>query len=407
MNDRFEIPARLRLTSLVLMGIGLLSLIIGAITLLGSSGDLAVYDKSRFWIVLMHNSIYFLLISLASVFIMAAASLAQGAWLVAYRRVTEAIGANVWLFGLIAGIILMLVAFTFTVDGHNPIYHWMTPGDDKILHGKRPFLNPGMFVGFTVVTIALWAYFGRKFRSMSLAQQNAPRNSTKIYWRTVTISGLFMVVFALTQMSTTPWMWIMSIEAHWFSTMFSWYNFASAFVAGMSMVLLWVVYLKNQGNLVLVTNEHMHDLGKYQFAFSIFWTYLWFAQYMLIWYGNIPEETTYFIIRQHGPYALLWYSTIIINFLAPILILMSRPSKRNYFTLSFMAMLIIFGHWLDFYIMMYPSPLGAHWHLSWYELGIFAGFIGIMMFAVSRTLASASLVTANDPMLKEAIVHQS
>ncbi|MBF6629182.1 MAG: quinol:cytochrome C oxidoreductase, partial [Proteiniphilum sp.] len=190
-------------------------------------------------------------------------------------------------------------------------------------------------------------------------------------------------------------------------TMFSWYTFASAFVAGMAVILLWVVYLKNQGNLVLVTNEHMHDLGKYQFAFSIFWTYLWFAQYMLIWYGNIPEETIYFQIRQYGPYSLIWYSVIIINFVAPILILMSRPSKRNYFTVTFMAMLIIFGHWLDFYIMMYPGPLGEHWHLGWYELGIMAGFIGLLIFAVSRTLASSSLVTANDPLLKEAIIHQS
>lgn len=407
MNDRFEIPARLRLTSLVLMGIGLLALIIGAITLLGSSGELAVYDKSRFWVVLMHNSVYFLLISLASVFIMAAASMAQGAWLVTYRRVPEAIGANVWVFGLIAGIILMLVSFAFNVDGHNPIYHWVHPGDDEVLIGKKPFLNTGMYAGFTIVTIALWSYFGLKFRRMSLAQENAPRNSTKIYWRMVTISALFMVVFALTQMSTTPWVWIMSIDAHWFSTMFSWYTFASAFVSGMAVILLWVIYLKNQGNLVLVTNEHIHDLGKYQFAFAIFWTYLWFAQYMLIWYGNIPEETIYFQVRQYGPYSVIWYSVIIINFVAPILILMSRPSKRNYFTITFMAMLVIFGHWLDFYIMMYPGPLGQHWHLSWYELGIMAGFIGLMMFVVSRTLASSSLVPANDPLLKESIIHTS
>lgn len=407
MNDRFEIPARLRLTSLVLMGVGLLALIIGAITLLGSSGDLAVYDKSRFWLVLMHNSVYFLLISLASVFIMAAASMAQGAWLTAYRRVPEAIGANVWIFGVIAGVILMVVAFVYNVDGHNPIYHWVHPHGDEVLEGKKGFLNTGMFAGFTIVTIALWSYFGRKFRAMSLAQEKAPRHSTKIYWRMVTISALFMVVFALTQMSTTPWMWIMSIDAHWFSTMFSWYTFSSAFVAGMAVILLWVVYLKNQGNLVLVTNEHMHDLGKYQFAFSIFWTYLWFAQYMLIWYGNIPEETIYFQIRQYGPYSVIWYSVIIINFLAPILILMSRPSKRNYFTITFMAMFIIFGHWLDFYIMMYPGPLAEHWHLGWYELGVMAGFIGLMMFVVSRTLASASLVTANDPLLKEAIIHTS
>jgi hypothetical protein len=143
-------------------------------------------------------------------------------------------------------------------------------------------------------------------------------------------SALFLVVFALTMMSTTPWLWIMSIDAHWYSTLFSWYVFASSLVGGMSMILLWVVYLKNNGNLGLVNKEHIHDLGKFMFAISVFWTYLWFAQYMLIWYANIPEETTYFITRQHGPYSILFYGGFIINFCMPLIILMSRPSKRNY-----------------------------------------------------------------------------
>jgi len=406
MNERFEIPARLKTTSLVLMIIGLLVLGIGAFTLLNGAGATEL-SKTRFWIVLLHNSVFFLLMTVACVFIQAAASLAQGGWIVAYRRIPEAIGANVWIFGMITILILFLIAYTFKIDGHNPIYHWMTPHGDKILEGKSGFLNPGMFAGFTIVTIGLWAFFGRKFRAMSLAQESAPKNSTKIYWNTVKWSAAFLLVYALTQMSTTPWMWIMSIDAHWYSTMFSWYTFASAFVSGMSLILLWVVYLKNQGNLELVNKEHVHDLGKLMFAFSIFWTYVWFAQYMLIWYSNIPEETTYFKIRQQGPYSMIWYSVFIINFIMPILILMSRPSKRNYFTVTFMAMTIIFGHWLDFYIMTMPGPLGADWHLGWYELGIFVGFIGLIMFTVSRTLASASLVPQNNVLLKEAVLHQS
>ncbi|WP_276132693.1 quinol:cytochrome C oxidoreductase [Polluticoccus soli] len=403
MNERFEIPARMRNTGLGLMLFGLLVLIIGAFTLLG--GDHS--DKTRFWIVLLHNSVFFLLVTVASIFIQAAASLAQGAWIVAYKRVPEAIGANVWVFGLIAMIVMFIIAFGVNIDGHNPIYHWVHPGDDKILQGKSSFLNAGMFVGFTVVTVALWSFFGFKFRSLSLQQEGAPKNSTKIYWATAVWGALFLLVYALTQMSIAPWLWIMSIDAHWYSTMFSWYTFASAFVSGLSVILLFVIALKNQGNLQLVNKEHVHDLGKLMFAFSIFWTYVWFAQYMLIWYGNIPEETTYFKIRQQGPYGMIWYSVFIINFVMPILILMSRPSKRNYFTVCFMALAIIFGHWLDFYIMTMPGPLGEHWHLSWYEIGIFAGFVGILIFTVSRTLASASLVPNNHPLLKEAILHQS
>lgn len=403
MNERFELPARLKTTSLVLMAVGVLVLIIGGITMLG--GD--HHAQTRFWIVLLQNSVFFLMMVTASVFIQAAASLAQGGWIVAYKRVPEAIGASVWVFGVIAAIVLLFIAFGLDIDGHNPIYHWVHPEGDEILESKSAFLNKGMFAGFTIVTIALWSYFGIKFRSLSLAQEKAPKNSTKIYWTMFKWSAGFLFVYALTQMSTTPWMWIMSIDAHWFSTMFSWYTFASAFVSGMGIILLFVLTLKNHGYLEMVNKEHTHDLGKFLFAFSVFWTYVWFAQYMLIWYGNIPEETIYYKIRQQGPYGLIWYSVFIINFIMPIIILMSRPSKRNYFTVTFMAMAIIFGHWLDFYIMTMPGPLGEHWSLSWYELGIFAGFAGLLMFVVYNKLTKASLVPANHPLLKETILHES
>lgn len=411
MNERFEIPARLRNTSLVLILAGLFTLVLGAITLLNSSNpnhEIMHADKTRFWIVLLQNSVFFLLISVVSVFVQAAASLAHGGWIVAYKRVPEAIGANVWVFGLIATVVLFCIVFLFNIDGHNPIYHWVHPDPkDEVIKGKSAFLNPTMYALFTLLTISAWSFFGQKFRSLSLQQEQAPRNSTKIYWKAINWSAGFLFVYALTQMSTTPWLWIMSIDAHWYSTMFSWYTFASAFVSGMSLILLWVVYLKNQGYLEIVSKEHMHDLGKFMFAFSIFWTYVWFAQYMLIWYANIPEETTYFKMRQEGPYSLIWFSVFIINFIMPILILMSRPSKRNYFTVTFMALIIIFGHWLDFYVMTMPGPLQEHWHLSWYELGIFAGFIGVMMFAVSKSLSKHGLVPMNHPLLKETLIHVS
>jgi hypothetical protein len=405
MNDRFEIPARLRNTSLILIAVGVLALIGGIACLLMGHNDV---ERARFWAVLLHDSVFFTLITTVSIFVMAAASLAQGGWIVAYRRVTEAIGANVWIFATIAGVIMFLIVFTFRdAHGHNTIYEWVTPGKDKILLGKKAFLNPGMFVGFTIVAFALWGYFGRYFRAMSIAQESAPKNDPKIYWKVFRMSGVFLFVYALTQMSTGPWLWIMSVQPHWYSTLFSWYTFASAFVSGMSLILLWVVYLKNQGNLELVTKDHIHDLGKFMFAFSIFWTYLWFAQYMLIWYANIPDETQYFKLRQQGPYSVIFYANFIINFCMPIIILMATPSKRNYFTVTFMAMIIIFGHWLDFFQMIMPGPLGEHWHINWYEIGIFMGFAGILIFTVSRTLAKTSLVTNNHLLLKETIVHIS
>lgn len=175
----------------------------------------------------------------------------------------------------------------------------------------------------------------------------------------------------------------------------------------MSLILLWVVYLKNQGNLELVSKEHVHDLGKFMFAFSIFWTYVWFDQYMLIWYANEPEETIFFKIRQQGPYSMIFYANIIINFVMPILILMTAPSKRNYFTVTFMAMTLLFGHWLDFFQIVMPNPMKDQWHINWYEIGILAGFIGTLMFVVSKTLAKSSLVPVNNVLLKEAVIHRT
>jgi hypothetical protein len=283
----------------------------------------------------------------------------------------------------------------------------MTPGNDEIINGKSPFLNGPMFAAFTIAAIGLWSWFGFKFRALSLQQDAAPRNSTKLYWRNVTFSGLFLILYGLTQMSTTPWLWVMSIDVHWYSTMFSWYSFASAFVTGMAVILMWVVYLKNQGYMEIVTKEHIHDLGKLMFAFSIFWTYVWFAQFMLIWYANIPEETTYFKIRMQGPYSVIWFAVLVICFVMPILILMSRPSKRNYFTVTFMAMMIFFGHYLDFYQMIYPGSIAEHWSLNWYEVGILCGFIGLMMYTGATSLAKHPLVPSNNPLLKETILHVS
>lgn len=420
MNERFVIPARLRTTSIALILVGIITIIAGAIVLLGSKDPVtADFDKIRFWDSLLHNSVFFLTICAASIFILAATSLAQGGWIVAYRRVPEAIGSNVWIFGIIALVVMFSIAFGFRLHGHhgeyNPIYKWMTPDNidphtgkvDGIIKGKSNFLNGKMFVVFSICAIGLWSFFGLKFRAISLAQDAAPKNSTKIYWKNITFAAMFLLVYALTQMSTTPWLWIMSIDTHWYSTMFSWYSFASSFVTGMGLILMWVVYLKNQGHLALVGKEHVHDLGKLMFAFSIFWTYTWFSQFMLIWYSNIPEETTYFKIRMQGPYSIIWFSVFILSFIAPILILMSRPSKRNYFTLTFMAMIIFFAHWLDFFQMITPGTLLQNWHLNWYEVGVACGFIGTLMLSVGTSLSKHPLVPSNNPLLKEAIIHVS
>ncbi|MBL7766729.1 MAG: quinol:cytochrome C oxidoreductase [Chitinophagaceae bacterium] len=403
LNQEFKVPAKLKTTSLVLLAIGIITLLAGAGLLLFSHDQMS---QNRFWAVLLQNSIFFLLICLASVFILSATTLAQGGWIVAFRRIPEAIGSIVWILGLICGAVLLTLVWT---DNHH-IYKWLDPNHipKNELNGlKNFFLSKPFFTIWTVVIIGLWGWLGVKMRDLSIKQDSEPKGSTKIYWKNFNYSAGFVFVFALSLASTIPWLWIMSLDAHWFSTMFSWYTFASSFVSGMSMIMLWVLYTKRQGYLEMVNDEHVHDVGKFMFAFSIFWTYLWFSQFMLIWYANIPEETIYFKIRMHGPYQFFYWTNIILNFVCPVLILMPRPNKRNYFVVTLVAIIILVGHWIDFYQMVMPATVGEHWHIGWFELGIVCGFIGLIIFLVSNKLSKAPLVPQNHPFLKETIIHIS
>lgn len=269
----------------------------------------------------------------------------------------------------------------------------------------------------TVFTVIGWSVLGWKMRSLSRSLDDRPLATVaerkKYIWNNTVWAALYIVVFALTVMSSIPWLWLMSIDAHWYSTMYSWYTFASTFVAGMSLIALFVVYLKNKGYLEYTNQEHVHDIGKFMFAFSVFWTYLWFSQFMLIWYANIPEETTYFKPRAYGPYSGLFWLMFIINFIAPLLILMKRDSKRNYTLLTFMAVLIIFGHWLDLYQMVFVNPMtdpktgDTHIPILLWDFGVALGFAGLIMYVTGKALSKAPLLAKNHPFLKESVIHHT
>jgi hypothetical protein len=416
MDNHFVIPGGFKKWSVGLMIVGAISLLVGIFALhpgAGSHGDNV--NSTRFWAVLLQNSIYWLLLVNTSMFFISITTLAMGGWQVAFRRVTEAISSLVPILGLLTLIVILAIVFGNRTD----IYPWLDKHHvetDEILKGKSGFLNPTFYTVASILTIGLWSFIGRKMRQMSLeTDEKGPMDyeTGKAWvWKNVTWGAAFIVVFGLTVGSTMPWLWLMSIDPHWYSTMYSWYTFASTFVSGVSLIVLFVIYLKNRGELEYVTDEHLHDLGKFMFAFSIFWTYLWFSQYMLIWYSNQPEETIYFIQRignaEHaGPYKGIFFFNLIINFVCPILILMKKAGKRNYTVMTFMAVLIIFGHWVDFYQMVMPGTVKGNPHMSWYEFGIPLGFIGLIMWGVGRYLSKHPMVPKNHPFLKESIIHHT
>jgi hypothetical protein len=386
-----------------LMAVGVLSLIVG-FALYGTHGE-----GTRFWSALLQNSVYFLLIVNAAMFFFAATTLAWGGFQMTFRRVTEAIAASVIPIGTITFVILMCIVF----GGKATLYEWLdknTVAKDEVLLGKSGFLSTGFFTVYTILTIGLWMVLGWKLRALSRSIDSTPLTVDEgrtFMFKTTIWAAVFIVWFALTVASVTPWLWLMSLDAHWFSTMYSWYTFASTFVSGIALITLFVIYLKNQGYLELVNEEHLHDLGKFQFAFSIFWTYLWFDQFMLIWYANISEETVYFKTRFIGPYQGIFYLNLIINFLAPLLIFMSRGSKRNWTTVTFMSVLLVFGHWLDLYQMVFGSTSKDHVPMNLFDFGIALGFVGLIMWQTGRVLAKFPLLERNHPLLKESIIHHT
>ncbi len=421
MEQRFELPASYKKWTMGLIIVGVLALVYGIFAYHpfeapshGDGGHGDYLPGTRFWAVLLQNSTYWLLLVNASMFFLCVTTMAHGGWQVAFRRIPEAISSVVPILGIITFLILLGLVFGHRTD----IYHWLDKdavAADKILKGKSGFLNPAFFLICSAISIGLWWFLGKKMRTMSLESDKQPMNyegAKRWIWNNTVWASLFTVVFGLTVASTTPWLWLMSIDAHWYSTMYSWYTFASTFVSGLSLIALYVVWMKNQGKLEYVTEEHLHDLGKFMFAFSVFWAYLWFSQYMLIWYSNQPEETRYFIdrigtAREPGPYKGIFFLNLILNFLAPLLLLMKKAPKRNYTAIALMAILIIFGHWIDFYQMVMPGTVREHGGMSFFEFGIAALFVGIIMWGVGRYISTNPLTAKNHPYLKESIIHHT
>ncbi|MDF2190906.1 quinol:cytochrome C oxidoreductase [Paraflavitalea sp. CAU 1676] len=407
-REFFEIPKRYKTWSAGLIGVGALSVIIAYIAY--GRGE----HPQLFWGALLQNSAFFLLVVNASMFFICATTLAMGGWQMSFRRVPEAISTAVVPIGIITAVVCLLIVLLPT-----HFYHWQHPDGDKILEFKKGFLNTPFYITFTLLTIVLWIVLGRKMRALSQELDNNPLPNAeagrKYIFKNTVWASVFIAWFGLTTMSTLPWFWLMSIDAHWYSTMYSWYTFASTFVSGMALIALFVIYMKNKGYLEYTNNEHLHDIGKFMFAFSIFWTYLWFSQYMLIWYANIPEETVYFKSRisaqghDSGPYSGIFWLSFVINFLAPLLLLMRRGAKRNYASMVFMAVVIIFGHWLDFYQMIFASIDPTHVNKGMFvlSLGIAAGFIGIIMNSVGNAMSKTPLVAKNHPFTKESIIHHT
>ena len=396
-----------------LMAIGIISIVAGFITDHAPEGvSHDDYHKTRFWANLLVNGWFFMGIALLATFFMAVQYAAEVAWSVAVKRVYEAISSFLPIGALIMFLILLAGQFHL-----HHLYHWMdpeiyvktladgtpNPKYDAVITGKGAYFTPWFFWLRAIVYMVVWIIFQKGFIKRSIEQDLI--GGTAIHYKNISKAAVFLVFFAVTS-STSAWDWMMSIDTHWFSTMYGWYAFAGNWISAMVVIMLMVLFLKRNGYLEQVNENHIHDIGKWMFAVSFLWSYLWFCQFMLIWYTNIPEEIIYFQDRLHnyGYMGLMW-TVFFMNFAFPMIMLMSRDSKRNYFFLLSVGLIILVGHWLDVFMMVMPGTVHGNWHLGWLEIGMALGFVGLMLYVIHSALAKAPLMVKNHPYLEESIHH--
>ncbi|UNY99267.1 quinol:cytochrome C oxidoreductase [Zhouia spongiae] len=351
--------------------------------------------QNKPWAALYVAAFFFMMIALGVLAFYAIQRAAQAGWSPLLFRVMEGITAY-----LLPGAAIVFVILVLSGMHLNHLFIWMDSevvAHDELIQGKTGFLNVPFFLIRALIYIAGWVAYRHFSRKFSIAQDTAEDDS--YFKKNFRISAGFLVFFLVSE-SMMSWDWIMSVDPHWFSTLFGWYVFASMFVSGITVIALITIYLKSKGYLEQVNDSHLHDLAKFMFAISIFWTYLWFSQFMLIWYSNIPEEVTYFVTRLED-YKLPFLGMLVMNFVFPLLVLMNSDYKRVNWFVVMAGIVILLGHYIDIYVMIMPATVGDQWYIGIAEIGAVLFFLGLFIYVVFTALTKAPLTPKRNPFIEE------
>jgi hypothetical protein len=297
------------------------------------------------------------------------------------------------------GGVLLFVFFVLSAT-QNHLFTWMDPevvANDELIQNKSGYLNVPFFLIRAAIYIIGWVSYRNYARKMTIAQDAA--TDLTHYRKLFKSSAAFLVFFLITE-SMMSWDWIMSLDPHWYSTLFGWYVFASLIVSAITTIALVSIYLKGKGYLEFVNDSHLHDLAKYMFGFSIFWAYLWFSQFMLIWYANIPEEVTYFVSR-FNDYKVPFLGMVVLNFVFPLLILMNSDFKRVPWFIATTGIIVLIGHYIDIFVMIMPATVGDQWFIGISEISSVLLVLGIFIYVVFNAMTKAPLLAKGSPFIKE------
>ena len=351
--------------------------------------------QNKPWAALYVACIFFMLVAMGVLAFYAIQQVAQAGWSPVLFRVMQGITAYLPYGSAIFFVVLILCGLHF-----NHLFTWLDPevvAHDELIAAKSGYLNFPFWIVRAAIFLLGWNLYRYYSAKNCLAQDES--NDDSFYKKNFKLSAGFLVFFIVSE-SIMSWDWIMSIDPHWFSTLFGWYVFASFFVSGITMITMVTVYLKSRGYLEFVTTSHIHDLAKFMFGISVFWTYLWFSQFMLIWYADIPEEITYFVTRIEL-YNLPFFGAVVMNFLFPVLILINTDFKRITWILVMAGIVILAGHYIDFFNMIMPGTVGDRWFIGVSEISSVLFFLGLFIYAVFTALSKAPLLAKRNPFIEE------
>ncbi len=355
-------------------------------------------DHERAWHAYLVSFFYFTCLAMGGLFFTALQHMAAAGWSVNIRRLAEALTAFI-PYLLVLGLPLVFFA-------GKDLYLWLDAdvvAADPILTGKAAYLNKTFFAIRFVLFAGAWAFFAKKIVGFSLQQDNDGKDE----WTTLALkwSVIFVLVFALS-FSFFSVDFLMSLEPHWFSTIFGVYCFAGMFQSTLALLCLITMYVIHKGwARGLITIEHVHDLAKYTKAFTVFWAYIAFSQFMLIWYANLPEETIFYLHRSHGGWLYISVGLIVFRFVVPFLALLPRWAKRTPSHLAAVCVLILVMQYVDLYWLVYPNYSNEFVAFSWMEIGAFVGFLGGFGLVVTQFLAKYNLLPIKDPRKSESTNH--
>jgi len=351
--------------------------------------------QNKPWAAVYVAAIFFMLLSLGALAFYAIQNAAQAGWSPVLFRVMEGISAY-----LIPGSIIVFLLLVAGVLHWHHLFIWMDPAvvaEDHLIKQKSGYLNGPFMLIRAAIFFAGWIFYRQYSRKRSLEQDEATDNLS--YKKSFKAAASFLVFFIVTE-SIMSWDWIMSVDPHWYSTLFGWYVFASFFVSGITAIALVTLYLKSRGYLEYVNTSHIHDLAKFMFGISIFWTYLWFSQFMLMWYADMPEEVVYYKMRIDN-YNLPFFGMVVMNFVFPVLILINTDFKRLSWIITMAGIVILCGHYVDFFNMIMPATVGDQWFIGAAEIGSVLFFLGLFILVVFTSLTKAPLLAKRNPLVEE------